>query len=91
MEHKQGYGTQYPAHGSAKISGDPTQGMAAQGALSGTATCVRGQELAPGLLPRKATGESTALLPSSAAQLTMTSPSVQGATPLVVVLHHRSQ
>jgi len=83
MEHKQDHGPQYLAHGGAKSPG-PTQGVATQDTLSGIATCIRGQELAPGLLPRKITGEFTTLLLSSAAQLTLTPLPVQGATPVVV-------
>ena len=71
-------GPQYPAKGGAKITGDPVQGVRSQGALDGSATCGHSQELSPGLRESRATGDSTALVPSTASQPT------RRATPVVV-------
>jgi len=71
-------GPQYPAKGGAKISGDLVQGVSSQGALGGAATCEHSQELSPGLLELRTTGDSSASVPTTASV-----PS-QRATPVVV-------
>jgi len=86
METQNKDGPQYPASEGAKISGEPVQSVETQGVMRGQATCVihRGQELSPGLLSRRATGETSASQPTTALELHPAIRPIKGATPVMV-------
>jgi len=51
------HGPQYLAQEGAVITGDPDRNVSTQGVPTANVTCVREQQLSPGLLPRQTTGE----------------------------------
>jgi len=85
MESLPCHGPQYPAQEGAVISRDPDRNVSTQSVPTANVTCVREQQLSPGLLPRQTTGDSSASTPTpSASQPTTASQPVKRSTPVMV-------
>jgi len=85
MECRPCHGSQYPAQDGAVITGNPDRNVSTQGVSTANVTCVREQQLSPGLLPRQTTGDYSASTPTpSASQPTTASQPVKRSTPVLV-------